>query len=83
MEGRPFVGIEKNDDLERFKSEDLDCLDVAHRRLDRARERLGQSEESPGQPSGDGASEAAYDEGETMSLFQDMRVREVRAGEGT
>lgn len=79
MEGRPFVGIEKNDDLERFKSEDLDCLDVAHRRLDRARRRLVRSGEDPGEVRGDGApEEATPEEGRTPNLFQDMQVREVR-----
>jgi len=79
MEGRPFVGIEKNDDLERFKSEDLDCLDVAHRRLDRARRRLVRSGEDPGEVRGDGApEEATPEEDRTPSLFQDMQVREVR-----
>lgn len=34
MEGRNYVGIEKNDELKRFKGRDLDCIEVAQARLD-------------------------------------------------
>jgi len=34
MEERSYVGIEKNDELKRFKGRDLDCIEVAQARLD-------------------------------------------------
>jgi site-specific DNA-methyltransferase (adenine-specific)/modification methylase len=81
LEGRHFIGIEKNDELKRFKGDSLDCLNVAHRRLDEARDRLAGAEKQPGEGRGDGA-ESTYATGETLSLFQDLKVREVRLGEG-
>ena len=80
LEGRHFVGIEKNDELKRFKGKDLDCLDVAHRRLDEARDRLARASESSGDGHG-GDVETTYAAGETLNLFQNMQVKEVRAGE--
>ena len=33
MEGRNFIGIEKNEDVALFKKEEIDYIDVAKRRL--------------------------------------------------
>ena len=40
MEGRNFIGIEKNEDVALFKKEKIDYIDVAKRRLLRAWESL-------------------------------------------
>ena len=40
MEGRNFIGIEKNEDVALFKKENIDYIDVAKRRLLRAWESL-------------------------------------------
>ena len=37
LEGRHYVGIEKNDEMQRFKDKPVDCLALAARRLDEAR----------------------------------------------
>ena len=38
LENRDYVGIEKNDELKRFKGRDLDCMSVARERLNAADE---------------------------------------------
>lgn len=40
MEGRNFIGIEKNDDVSLFKKDKIDYIEIAHQRLFRAWESL-------------------------------------------
>ena len=42
MEGRNFIGIEKNENVALFKREEIDYIDVAKRRLFLAWEQLDQ-----------------------------------------
>lgn len=44
MEGRNFIGIEKNEDVALFKKDDIDYIDVAKRRLYMAWTNLGKKE---------------------------------------
>lgn len=46
LEGRNFIGIEKNDDVTLFKKEDIDYIDVAKRRLFLAWESLDKKTKS-------------------------------------
>ena len=75
LEGRDFIGVEKNDELKRFKGKDIDCLDVAQERLEDAKGQL-KSVDNECDESRDGSS-TNYAPGETMSLFEDMQVREA------
>jgi len=78
LEGRHFIGIEKNDQLKRFKGNEIDCIDLARKRLEEAKERLARTGESPQDISVDASEETSYEpSGQTMSLFQDVEVREV------
>ena len=78
LEGRHFIGIEKNDQLKRFKGNEVDCIDLARKRLEEAKERLARTGESPQDISVDASEETSYEpSGQTMSLFQDVEVREV------
>jgi site-specific DNA-methyltransferase (adenine-specific)/modification methylase len=46
LEGRNFIGIEKNEDVALFKKEDIDYIDVAKRRLYLAWESLSKKDKS-------------------------------------
>lgn len=83
LEGRHFIGIEKNDQLKRFKGKKIDCIDIARQRLEQAKERLSRAGETPEAIRTSGAKDTSYaPEGKTMSLFQNLQVREMRPGEG-
>lgn len=41
LEGRNFIGIEKNEDVKLFKKEDIDYIDVSKKRLQEAWDNLG------------------------------------------
>jgi site-specific DNA-methyltransferase (adenine-specific)/modification methylase len=78
LEGRHFTVLEKNDQLKRFKGNEIDCIDLARKRLEEAKERLARTGESPQDISVDASEETSYEpSGQTMSLFQDVEVREV------
>ena len=40
LEGRNFIGIEKNEDVSLFKNRDIDYIDVAKRRLEKAWDKI-------------------------------------------
>lgn len=74
VEGRDFIGIEKNDDLKQFKGKEIDCLDIAQQRLEEASQQVISE--------GEGADQFSKDDnvsnpspGETMELFEEMQVR--------
>ena len=76
MEGRDFVGIEKNDELKQFKGKEIDCLDIAQQRLEEANRQIShevEENESNYQSEDDNAPD--YSPGETMGLFEEMQVR--------
>lgn len=75
LEERDFIGIEKNDGLKRFKGKDIDCLNVAQERLEDAKGQL-KPVDNEWDESRDESS-TNYAPGETMSLFEDMQVREA------
>ena len=47
MEGRRYIGIEKNEEVHLFKKERIDYMAVAHERLEEVRQMLGCDEEPP------------------------------------
>lgn len=75
LEGRDFVGIEKNDELKQFKGKEIDCLDIAQQRLEAAERKRAATDNEP-QDSNEEDS-ASYTPGKTLNLFDDMQVREA------
>ena len=47
MEGRRYIGIEKNEEVHLFKKERIDYMAVAHERLEEVRQMLARNEEPP------------------------------------
>lgn len=47
MEGRHYIGIEKNEEVHLFKKERIDYMAVAHERLEEVRQMLARNEEPP------------------------------------
>ena len=47
MEGRRYIGIEKNEEVHLFKKERIDYMAVAHERLEEVRQMLARNEELP------------------------------------
>ncbi len=47
MEGRRYIGIEKNEEVHLFKKERIDYMAVAHERLEEVRQILARNEEPP------------------------------------
>lgn len=47
MEGRGYIGIEKNEEVHLFKKERIDYMAVAHQRLEEVKQMLARNEEPP------------------------------------